>query len=60
VKVEEGICDGEIMFHEFIEKSEKEIKQIKNIREKKRYVSDTLCDKVCPWNFFGYSSFHHQ
>jgi ribosome biogenesis protein SSF1/2 len=39
VKVEEGICDGEIMFHEFIEKSEKEIKQIKNIREKKRYVS---------------------
>ena len=36
VKVEEGICDGEVMFHEFIHKTEEELKAQQAIRQKKR------------------------
>ncbi|CAC5381337.1 SSF1_2 [Mytilus coruscus] len=40
VKIEEGICDGEVMFHEFIEKTGDEVKQLKALREKKRKLKE--------------------
>lgn len=40
VKIEDGICDGEVMFHEFIKKSEEEIQHIKALREKKRKLKE--------------------
>jgi len=36
MKIEDGLLDGEVMFHKFIEKTEEEVKEIKRRREKRR------------------------
>lgn len=36
VKIEEGICDGQVMYHAFVTKTEAELAHIKAMREKKR------------------------
>ena len=38
VKVEEGICEGEVMFHEFVQKTDEEIKLQQAMRNKKKWV----------------------
>ena len=35
-KVEEGVCDGKIMWHEHIQKSKEEIKEMDKVWEKRR------------------------
>ncbi|CAG2194579.1 SSF1_2 [Mytilus edulis] len=40
VKIEEGICDGEVMFHEFIEKTGDEVKQLKALKKCKRKLKE--------------------
>lgn len=36
IKIQEGISDGEVLFHQYIKKTPAEIQQIREIREKKR------------------------
>jgi ribosome biogenesis protein SSF1/2 len=36
VKIEEGVCSGEVLFHEFVTKTEEELNNLKHFREKKR------------------------
>ena len=38
VKIEEGVCDGQVLFHEFITKTPEELEMQKEVRERKRYV----------------------
>ncbi|KAL5018280.1 hypothetical protein ScPMuIL_004002 [Solemya velum] len=41
VKIEEGLCNGEVLFHEFIQKSAHEMESIKAFREKKRKLKES-------------------
>ena len=36
VKVEEGICEGEVMFHQFVQKTDEEMKLQQAMRIKKK------------------------
>ena len=36
VKIEDGLCSGEVLFHEYIEKTEEEIQLQRKAREAKR------------------------
>lgn len=36
LKIEDGVCQGDVMFHELVHKSDKDIKDIKALRESKR------------------------
>ncbi|XP_064610721.1 suppressor of SWI4 1 homolog isoform X2 [Liolophura sinensis] len=38
VKIEEGMCEGEVMFHEFIQKTSQDMANLKAMREKKRNI----------------------
>lgn len=38
IKIEEGLVDGEVLYHQFIEKTEEERKLIRKRRETKKYV----------------------
>lgn len=40
VKIEEGVCQGEVMYHEFIHKNDQEIQALKAFREKKRKLKE--------------------
>ncbi|PVD38432.1 hypothetical protein C0Q70_01047 [Pomacea canaliculata] len=40
VKIEEGICDGAVLFHAFVKKSVEETESIKAMREKKRILKE--------------------
>lgn len=42
VKIEEGICDGQIMYHSLVSKTDAELVALKAVREKKRYVAVVL------------------
>jgi ribosome biogenesis protein SSF1/2 len=37
IKIEEGIVDGEVLYHKFIKKSEEEKKIIRQRRETRRF-----------------------
>jgi ribosome biogenesis protein SSF1/2 len=37
IKIEEGIVDGEVLYHQFIQKTEEEKKIIRQRRETRRY-----------------------
>lgn len=37
IKIEEGILDGEVLYHQFIQKTEEEKKIIRQRRETRRY-----------------------
>jgi len=37
IKIEEGLVDGEVLYHQFIEKTEEERKLIRKRRETKKY-----------------------
>jgi ribosome biogenesis protein SSF1/2 len=39
-KVEEGLCTGKVMWHEYIHKSKEEIKQMDKLHEKRRLVKE--------------------
>ena len=36
IKIEEGICSGQVMFHEFVEKTPKDLKELKKLKEEKK------------------------
>lgn len=40
VKIEEGVCAGEVLYHEFVTKTEEELKNLKEFREKKRKLKE--------------------
>lgn len=40
IKIEEGLCSGEVLFHEFVQKSKEEIKKLKKEREAKRKLKE--------------------
>ncbi|KAK3739595.1 hypothetical protein QZH41_011222, partial [Actinostola sp. cb2023] len=40
VKIEDGLCSGEVLFHEFITKTEAEVRALKEKREKKRKLKE--------------------
>ena len=37
-KIQEGICDGEVLFHEYIEKTDEELKLQAEMRKKRMLV----------------------
>ena len=37
IKIEEGLVDGEVLYHQFIQKTEEEKKIIRQRRETRRY-----------------------
>ncbi|XP_015776839.1 PREDICTED: suppressor of SWI4 1 homolog [Acropora digitifera] len=43
IKIEEGICSGEVLFHKYVKKTAKEIKEMKSKREEKRYLRVNRC-----------------
>ncbi|XP_072104235.1 uncharacterized protein [Mobula birostris] len=40
VKIEEGMCGGEVMYHSFVEKSEEEIQQLLQHKEKRQKLKE--------------------
>ena len=36
IKVEDGMCDGEVLYHNFISKSDEEIRALKEARNRKK------------------------
>lgn len=40
IKIEEGICSGEVLFHKYVKKTAKEIKEMKSKREEKRKLKE--------------------
>ncbi|XP_059846890.1 suppressor of SWI4 1 homolog [Hypanus sabinus] len=40
VKIEEGMCGGEVMYHSFVEKSEEEIQQLLEQKEKRQKLKE--------------------
>lgn len=40
VKIEEGLCSGEVLFHEYVKKTPEEIREIKKRREEKRKLKE--------------------
>ena len=36
IKIEDGVCQGDVMFHELVQKTEKDIQKIRALRESKR------------------------
>ena len=36
MKIEEGVCDGQVLFHEYITKTEEELQLQKENRERKK------------------------
>jgi len=36
VKIEEGVCSGEILYHEYVKKSPEELKAAKELRQQKK------------------------
>lgn len=40
MKVEDGLLDGEVLFHELVHKTEEEVALINKKREQKRYVME--------------------
>jgi len=41
VKVEEGLLNGEVLYHEFIKKSDEEIEEIQKRREERKILKET-------------------
>ncbi|CAG8462211.1 10331_t:CDS:2, partial [Scutellospora calospora] len=39
IKIQAGLCDGEVLYHEFIHKTPEEIKKIKREREQRKQLS---------------------
>lgn len=48
-KIEEGICEGEVLYHDLFHKTEDEIKKLKDEKEMKRF--SLICQFQC-LNFF--------
>lgn len=48
IKIEEGLVDGEVLYHQYIQKTEEEKKLIRQRRETRRFVAQQL-------NFFHYA-----
>ena len=48
LKIEDGIANGEVLYHSVIHKTPEEIEQLKELREKKRYGANFL---FCNCNF---------
>ena len=42
VKIEEGICDGEVLYHEFLKKSPEEVQAIREGLKSKKFASHFL------------------
>ncbi|OWF46469.1 suppressor of SWI4 1 homolog [Mizuhopecten yessoensis] len=40
VKIEDGLCDGKVMYHDFIKKTDEELKKQKKFRDKKRKLKE--------------------
>eukprot|EP00794_Sanderia_malayensis_P016227 gene16227-17864_t len=40
VKIEEGLCDGEVLFHQFVKKTEQEVKDLKKKMQEKRKLKE--------------------
>lgn len=40
LKIEDGVCQGDVMFHELVHKSDKDIKDLKKLRESKRKLKE--------------------
>ena len=36
IKIEEGVCSGEILYHEYVEKSPEEVKASEEMRKQKK------------------------
>lgn len=36
IKIEDGVCSGEVLFHEFVSKTPEELRELSERREKKR------------------------
>lgn len=51
VKIEEGIVDGEVLYHQFIQKTEEEKKIIRQRRETRRYDEWTEIFLLKIWSF---------
>lgn len=52
VKIEEGICEGQVMYHSFVTKTEAELAHLKAMREKKRYAGSI--DKIfCQFSYLS-------
>jgi len=49
IKIQEGVLNGEVLFHEFIEKTEEEKLLIKKTRENKRFVIGFLGSVIAFW-----------
>jgi hypothetical protein len=49
MKIEEGLLNGEVLFHEFIEKTDEEKLLIQKTREEKRFVLRFLETAVPVW-----------
>ncbi|XP_033098988.1 suppressor of SWI4 1 homolog [Anneissia japonica] len=45
VKIEEGVCNGDIIYHQFVKKTEEEIAAAKTAREKKKLLKDKRKNK---------------
>ena len=42
VKIEDGVCTGEVLFHQFVSKTPQEIAELNEARERKRFVVTSL------------------
>ncbi|KAK6170878.1 hypothetical protein SNE40_019168 [Patella caerulea] len=40
IMIEEGFCDGKVLFHEYVKKTEAEMKQIRKLKEQKRSLKE--------------------
>nr|XP_022319167.1 suppressor of SWI4 1 homolog [Crassostrea virginica] len=40
IKIEDGVCQGDVMFHELVQKTEKDIQKIRALRESKRKLKE--------------------
>jgi len=48
VKIEEGICEGQVMYHAFVNKTEAELAHQKAMKDKKRFVLCVRKHQVTP------------
>jgi len=55
-KIEEGICEGEVLYHDLFHKTEDEIEKLKDEKEIKRWFL-LICQFKC-LSFFCWISFY--
>lgn len=54
VKIEEGLCTGQVLYHRFIEKTEAEIQLMREMRKEKKLVIIQLEIKLWQYCFYLY------